>query len=150
MNPPRAYTPAGPYYVGFLLHTKPAMTVASESLTDDEDFVRFVVSIMSNHRNKEGFVGGVSLSEPLAWFLFEEVGWPEGRGYCYDAFVGPSSEATIAHFLAMLRRAEPKIHERLESRRLHWKKPNKIEFIKAHARLLELLEGFKPQTKPLK
>lgn len=132
-----------PYRDQFLL-SQPVLAMAAEKLPDDDDLTAFIEIIYRDRRHTAP--KGVVLEEALAWYLFEEFGWPEGRGYFYDSLTSGSSAGTI-HYLKMLRRPAPKIDERLENRRLHWHRPKQSAFLAAHAMLLDTLENFTP-TQP--
>lgn len=124
------------------LASQPVIDLASERLPDDEAFAAFLEAVQDRNKRAEKTHG--HLSESLSWFLFEEIGWPEGAGYIYDQRI---EGRTYLHYLRMLRRPTTTgvIHERLENRRKHWKKPTKPEFIAAHKLLLKILDQHPPQ-----
>lgn len=133
-----------PYQDQFLL-SQPVLAMAAERLIDDADLTAFIESVYRDRRHVSP--AGLPLEEALAWYLFEEFGWPEGRGYFYDSLMTGNGTAN-AHYLRMLRRPALKIDARLESRRLHWHRPKQSAFLAAHAMLLELLERQAPNPTP--
>ncbi len=129
-----------PYREKFL-QGQSVMAMAAEKLPDDNDLTAFIESVYRDRRFTSP--RGVVLEEALVWFLFEEFGWPEGRGYFYDSLMSGSGSGQT-HYLKMLRRPSLKVDDRLELRRLHWHAPHQSAFLAAHAMLLEKLENFKP------
>jgi hypothetical protein len=108
----------------------PVMLTASELLPDDERFMTFLQRV---YRTRDP-----EMEEELAWYLFEEIGWPEGRRYCYDYVCGTSNSSFLYDMLRK-ERVKP-IDPRLENRRIYWKRPGKAEFLSAHQRMLEILK----------
>jgi hypothetical protein len=133
-----------PYQDQFLA-SQSVLAMAAARLPDDNDLTAFIELIYRDRRNTSP--KGVVLEEALAWYLFEEFGWPEGRAYFYDSLMAGSGTAN-AHYLRMLRRPAPKIDARLELRRLHWHRPKKVAFLAAHAMLLDTLENTFPTQPP--
>ncbi len=122
-------------YKDFLL-TEPVLTKACREISGDDKFIEFLCAA---DRSKVEEFSGIELSETPVWFLFEEIGWPEGCRYAYDAI----RQAHYDYVTGMLRRNSGEaISDRLELRRRKWGKPGKREFIAAHQLLLELLGSF--------
>jgi hypothetical protein len=115
-------------YEEFLEKT-PVLRRAVDEL-DDEALLAFVCS-----HGPTPVIDGCNLN----WFLFEEVGWPEGAGYTADAM----TRGCRAWALEMLRENSPNvIQPRLELRRKHWKNPSKEAFLQARKALEESLRAF--------
>lgn len=126
-------------YASFLAGTT-ALSVASEKMPDAESFRQFVLTVLRRPHFTDGHLTD-PLEEKLAWFLFEEIGWPEGVTYCFDGLQS-LSEGVSEHYLKMLRRSKPQIDGRLENRRSRWRRPSKEGFLTAHALLLQLIDRY--------
>lgn len=122
-------------YAAFLTEL-PVLTHAA-LLHGDDDVRSFIRAVYKASPASE------ELGETPAWFLFEELGWPEGANYCYDGAFGitQGSIQFVANQIERKRREPLPINDRLELRRRHWKRPSKSQFVAAHAWLMELLKS---------
>ncbi len=105
---------------------------------------------------KTGFIDllhqqrGVSFgNRRLAWYAFEEIGWPEGLTYTFDALrPGPlcsydmSKEPVALTMCGEKHGDQSMINPRLELRRAHWRKPLKGDFVAAHQALTGLYDNY--------
>lgn len=106
------------------LESEPIVTSACVTLSDAM-LVEFVIEVLQLSRRDDRN----GLEESLAWYLFEEIGWPEGCRYVKDAVIG----GRYQYLVDSLRRSPCEaIHSRLELRRSHWKRPSQDSFITAH------------------
>jgi len=107
------------------LQSEPALWKARRLLTT-EKFIEVTNRIMRAKHPE--------LEENLGWHAFEQCGWPEGLGYCFqhgDSFT--ENAFAMRHHL-------DKISPRLTLRLEHWKKPKRGEVILAARLLNEIID----------
>lgn len=106
------------------LQDKPAITLARESLSDEE-FLTYLQKLFRS-RTPDHF------RNTITYHAFEETGWPEGAIYCHQ------HSAEYSLLMHQPKNIIQQISPRLVLRQAHWKS-NKEEHMEAHQILLSLL-----------
>ncbi len=114
------------------LRQVPVLKIACEQL--GPDLIRFLAAVRD--------IKDKSMPESLWWYLFEEIGWPEGAGYLYG--VEHIVPALRKHYVGVADNAcrrLTQISDRLPLRLSYWRRPTPASFVEAHEKLKNILES---------